>query len=296
MPVARVLLRQSDAVYRFLKFDTSSDGSLLAFLDRDPRPRIEAMTMSENGTFVPDEVAAVVTVPSAKFSIHTTGEVHRYAGGQRQSTIYIEPLHSLTKITPIAFFSIPQVAKLDGFEEAKHRNDAVAILEIPEHVSERLTFVLELGPQPQQPVTFGVALNYEIYSAVVRLVPNFLNLPTEMVDHFIHGMPVKGQFDKRQTDKATAELGFHQRIHGQASLVFREDSGAYVLLAEGPMLRAPQLTITFDKPDLRIELIPFDQVTRPTHKVRFWICDKGGRNRTSDLRNQIKSIELSAEL
>lgn len=34
----------------------------------------------------------------------------------------------------------------------------------------------------------------------------------------------------------------------------------------------------------------------PMHKVRFLICDKGGRNRKNDLRNYITSIELDAEL
>jgi len=62
------------------------------------------------------------------------------------------------------------------------------------------------------------------------------------------------------------------------------------------MRTAPKLKIGFDRDDLKIEIIPFEPLVEPTHKVRFWICDKGGRNKKDDLRQHIKSIELNAEL
>jgi hypothetical protein len=293
--VTRVLLKQGGKTYRFLKFEPSADGSLLAFSDRDPRPQNGSMSMAEDGTFVVDEVKADKTVSSAKFSIHTTGEVRHYAGGQHKRTIYIEPLHGLTKLGSVGFVSIPRVALLDEFDEAKHQSDTMPILEIPDGVSERMTFGIEIGPTPQRPATEGVALNYELYSAVVRLIPSPALAP-EMANHFVHGIPLKGQFDKRQTDKATAEIAFHQRIHGQGLLIFREDSGAYVVLTMVPMHRTPELKMTFGREDLRVELIPYNQGTEPSHKVRFWICDKGGRSKSQDLRNHIKSVELNARL
>jgi hypothetical protein len=155
MSIARVLLKQGDASYRFLKCEGCSDGSLLVFLDRDARPQLGSMTTNESGIFFPVQTKTDVPVPSVKFSIHTTGEVHRYAGNERQSTIYIEPLYALTKIATVGFLSIPQVSRLDSFERGKHRYDSVAILDFPEEVTERLTFALELGPKPQQPQTFG---------------------------------------------------------------------------------------------------------------------------------------------
>src|SRR5260370_39724688 len=128
MSVTRVLLKQGSKTYRFMKFETTPDGSLLAFLDRDPRPQNGSMSIAEDGSFVADEIRADKPVSSAKFSIHTTGEVHRYAGEQRKQTIHIEPLYDLTKIGSVGFVSIPQVALLDECDDTKHKCDAVAVL------------------------------------------------------------------------------------------------------------------------------------------------------------------------
>jgi len=115
----------------------------------------------------------------------------------------------------------------------------------------------------------------------------------KLANHFIHGMYEKGQFEARQTDKGGAELAFHQRIHGQSPMVFREaGSGAYVAFALAPMAGPPQLTITFNRRNRHIEQIPFDGQHQPTHKVRFWVCDKGGKNKRDDLREHITSIRL----
>lgn len=296
MSTARVLLRQGNSNYRFLRFETSSDGSLLAFLDRSPRSNRHSMTTNESGVFIPDKFESDRPLPSGRFSIHTSGEIHRYAGGVRRSTIHIEPLYALTKLAAVGFFSIPRVTLLELLDENRDRHEVAATLEIPEHVTQRLTFVIEIGPQPQQPETYGVALNYELYSAVVRMVSTSLNLPPEMTDHFVHGMPTIGQFNSQQIDKVSAELEFYQRIHGRSAFVFREDKGgAYVAMAIVPMAKTPKLKITFDRDDLDVEIISFEY-TQPNHKVRFWIRDKGGRNKKDDLRRHITSVELNAEL
>src|SRR4051794_2321747 len=129
-----------------LTLRTSADGSLIAIIDRDASPKRGAMHMGDDGVFVSDEVDSDQVLPSGRFSIHTTGEIHRYASGKRQGTIHIEPLHALTKLTLIGFISIPQVARLDLFEDSKHRHDVATILDIPEDVLDRLTFCLEIGP------------------------------------------------------------------------------------------------------------------------------------------------------
>jgi hypothetical protein len=183
---------------------------------------------------------------------------------------------------------------LDQFDRDRDRYDTAAILEIPDGVSERITFVLEIGPAPQQPATYGVAINYEIYSVVVRVVEQG-TWPSELSEHFVHGMPQRGQYKKRKVDRASAELDFYQRIHGRSAFIFREDGGAYVAMAIVPMAKPPSLTIGFNQPDLSIEIIHF-QEPKPIHKVRFWVCDKGGRNKVDDLRKHIVSIQLNAEL
>jgi hypothetical protein len=63
-----------------------------------------------------------------------------------------------------------------------------------------------------------------------------------------------------------------------------------------PMARAPVLKIGFNRPDLSIEIIACETPTQPTHKVRFWIRDRGGRNKADDLRKHVVSIELDARL
>jgi hypothetical protein len=293
MSTTRVLIRQGDTTYRLMLFEARGDGSLLAFLDRDPRSRRGSYTTDEKGLIVPEPITDDKALPSAKFSIHTTGAVHRYAGGERKSTIHIEPLHQLTQLVFVAFVSIPCVSRLDFFEAKKHHHTTSATLELDEGVTERITFVLEIGPTPQKPKTFGVALDYEIYSAVVR-VEQGLSFPSEIANHFIHGMYEKGQFETRQADRESAELGFHQRIHGPTLIVFRERSGAYVALAASPMARPPKLALTFKRDDLYVGQVPFDGARQPTHKVRFWICDKGGKNKIDDLRKHIASMRLDA--
>ena len=294
MSTARILVKQGTETYRFLRVETSTDGSLVLFLDREPRPLEHGMTL-DSGTWK-NGLALEGARPYVRFTLHTSGVIHRYEGGQRRQAIYIEPLHALTRLHQIGFISIPRPSRLDQPDRDKDGHDVAGTLELPEDVSTRITFVIEIGPNPQAPQTFGLALNYELYSIVVRIIPTPVALPPEQADHFLSGMPASGAFDKPQTDKARAELAFYQAVHGNAPPILREDSGAYVALAAVPMREAPKLKIGFDRADLCVEQIPFDYATQPTHKVRFWICDKGGRNKNDDLRDHITSVELDARL
>jgi hypothetical protein len=105
MSTARILIRQGTAVYRFMRFETSSDGSLVILVDRDPRLKRGGMSgrynSNEEAIFTPDDHTSDRPVPSYKFSAHTTGIVHRYAAGKRKSTVQIEPLYALTKLWTI---------------------------------------------------------------------------------------------------------------------------------------------------------------------------------------------------
>ena len=78
--------------------------------------------------------------------------------------------------------------------------------------------------------------------------------------------------------------------------MFRENSGACILFATTLMRVAPRLKVHFDRDDLRAQVVPFGTTDEPTHKVRFWILDKGGKNKRNDLRRHIVSAELDAEL
>lgn len=296
MSTTRILIAQGGLTYRFLRLETSPDGSLICFLDRDARPKTGGFRADSSGLLERYDSNSDKPLPYGRFSIHTTGQVHRYVDGRRADTIHIEPLYQLTRLTWIGFFSIPRPERLDLLDPKRDTSDAEATLEIPDDVSERLTFLLEIGPKPQNPSTYGVALNYEIYSVVIRLDAP-ATWANELADHFIHGIPTSGSFSSLQIDKANAELKFHQSVNGPGLSIFREDKGgAYIAMASAPKARVPSLTILFDRRELYIEIIPFDVTTQPTHKLKFWICDKGGRNKTQDLREHIVSVQLDARL
>ncbi|GLR92690.1 hypothetical protein GCM10007858_03110 [Bradyrhizobium liaoningense] len=291
MSTARVLIKQGDTAYRFLRVETSNDGSLICFLDKDPQPLKGAMSIEADELLAESDNEK--PVPYGRFTIHTTGQVHRYSGGDRKGTSYIEPLHQLTKPNAIGFLSIPEASRLDLYDPIKHQADVSHLLEIPAEISERLTFLLEIGPVPMPVLSYGIGLNYEVYSLVTRMAA--ANLPGELASHFVEAL-APSLFSSRQVRKDEAELGFYQRIYGSGSFVFREDSGAYLALTSVPMARAPNMTIEFSSPHLSIEIIPYEVKPQPTHKVRFFICDKGGRNKSDDLRHHIRSVAFNARL
>ena len=287
----RVLIRQGGVTYRFMRFEACGDGSLLALLDRDPRSRRGGYTSDEKGQIVPEAITDDTPLPSAKFSIHTTGTVHRYAGGKWRGTIYTEPLHRLATLAFVGFISIPCVSRLDPFDEAKHRHDTSATLAVDEGYTERITFALEIGPAPQEPTTDGVALHYEIYSVVVRVEQEFPIAGTRKSLHSWHVRKgaIRSSADRqgwRRTRLSSANPG--SITHGFSGSRKRSLRGIRARSDGGP----PQLTITFNRRNLHIEQIPFDGPHQPTHKVRFWVCDKGGKNKRDDLREHITWIEL----
>lgn len=295
MHTARILIKQGNNTYRFMRFESSSDGSILVFMDRDPRSKIGSMKSDKDGVLVPDGDATDKTLPSTRFSIHTTGIVNRHSAGRKVSTHRIEPLYALTSAWFIGIISIPSITRLDLFDQIKHRHSAAACLEFPENLTERITFEIGIGPKPQTPQSFGVAFNYEIYSLIVQ-VSAPLPIKSELENHFVYGgLQATGE-EKFAVDKAAAELNFYHTAHGPNLPPFREADGSYIVLAAVPMARTPDLVVKFNRPELSAEAIPFTDGSAPTHKVRFWICDKGGRNKKNDLRGHITSIELHAEL
>ena len=271
MTIARAIINQAGSSYRFLNFEARPDGSLLIFLDR--------------------------SVPSAKISCHTTGEIHYYHQGNRRDTFHVEPLYQISGPQTIAFFSIPSPDRLDQFDNNKHMADALAILDVPAEITERMTFAVDLAPSaPAELQTLGIAVNYELYSAVVRLISRSpVPITSEIVDHFVCGVARPTATTSRLVDPANAELAFHRAIHGNGAIVFRASAGYYVALAGQPKRIAPQIEVEFDRRDLRAEPVRSDSVGA-THKVAFWICDRGGRNKTDDLRAHITSIAFSADL
>jgi hypothetical protein len=295
MSMTRLLLQQGATRYRFLHFDARPDGSLVIVLDRSSRSAQEPLTLDmATGQFVPDLLARTSHV---KVSCHVTGEIRYYCGSAKPRRVfYIDKLTALSRITPVAFFSIPRVSKLDRVDPDRHRLSQEAAWKIADGIDQRRTFLVEMSPLPlpENIGGWGVAFGYELYGVIVRIVPSS-SVPCgdETSDHFSYGVPVVGTRKSRSSSVPEAELEFHHKIHGDGMLAMREKSGAYVVVASVPMRTHPRLTVTFNRKDLSCEQ---DSEAKKVHKVRFWIRDKGGRNLRDDLRQHIVSIMLDAEL
>jgi len=249
------------------------------------------MILDKDETFVPDTSREKT---GAKISCHTTGQIHYENGSGRQAAFHIEPLHRLSRAHLVGFFSIPNVSRLEGLDRTLHTHDAEVILDIPAGIEERLNFVLEMAPRLTGFATYGVRLDYEVYAVIVRLVPSLpLVVSKEVSDHFIHGTSTVGSLSQRAMTKQQAELEFLHCAHNHSGLIiFRTPSGQYVAIPPVVMRVAPTLRVTFSRSDLRVDV--GDDVD--AHKIPFWIMDKGGRNKTEDLRPCITRIELDADL
>ena len=284
MSTVRVLLRHRGKLYRLIRYEGSYDGSIMAFVDRDHR--------LADGTVAPN------AKPSARFSIHTSGVVHYYHKGKRERTIYIEPLYSLSRATTVGFVSVPHPSRLDTFSESSHAADVVAALDLPDDFDSRADFAIIVGPKRLADGIggIGVTTNYELYFVATVVSPQLAPAP-EFNGHFLYALPSARLFDKARITSSEAELNFYKIAYPNIPPIFRERSGAYVTHAEVPMRVSPKLFVIFDRADLSIEQTKFDNSRmQPTHKVRFWINDKGGRNKNDDLRIHILSVTLDAEL
>jgi hypothetical protein len=158
----------------------------------------------------------------------------------------------------------------------------------------RLTFSIFIAPlgAAEMPEQF-LSVDYELYS--IRLLKDHLSIEPPTPAHIVAVSPVKGKYEAPQVGKAWAELHFHQKITGVGVNIFWE-KGIYTLLTVVPMMVAPALTIDFIKGGLTVEVIPFEGAAPPTHRLRFYVKDAAGRNRTDDFRPLIDEIKLDARM
>lgn len=295
MPTSRILLKQGGVEYRFLRFEQSPDGSIIIVVDRDTSPSVDGRTF-ENGQFVPAMERRDKVVPHGRWTVHTTGIVNYHHAGRQKSRHVVEPLYAITSTSLIGFVSVPKVSRLSPLDGSK-KHAVSGVLEISPEIDGRVTFSIEIAPGPiNEGSVPAISLNFETYSVVVKPAPLPMQIDDDMSDHFVYVAPPNASHDVNGIDAAEAELKFYERIHGQGVKIYRDEGGTYVILTAVVMNRPPKLNIAFDREDLHIELIPSQQDKAHAHKLRFWICDKGGRNKTDDLRCHIVSVELDARL
>lgn len=291
----RVLLGWKGGLYRFLKLDALSDGSLLILLDKAVSPKIGAQK-TENGQLVDDTADDGLPKPHAKITCHTTGRVNYSAYGDRTAIFYIEPLSALTTTTDLAAYSIPTVGRLDTHQMGALALNGVTI-NVPDEVQSRLSFMVDIGPASEPDIdVYGVTLRYEHYKIAVRVISSAPFEPFGERLCTVVRQQGQGRLAEQAVEQNQAELDFYRRIHGSGPIIFRENDGSYVALTAVPMRIGPCLIMTFSQPGLSAEQIPYPEHKQITHKVRFWIKDKGGRNKTADLRSCIASFGFDARL
>lgn len=294
MTTTRIILKQGGVQYRFLRCEALPDGSLVILIDRVPTPKRGGLQF-RNGVIKPDSRGEGKVLHKGKFTCHTTGQINRYVGGAAEpEIIYGEPLFDLTQPQVVGFYSIPRFTKLDKFSPNLSEGSVVTI-DISNDADGHFSSLIMLLPNDYlASLPFRIQLRYELYT--LQICPYDFLVPDEMQDHFIVGSPNIGSSDHRRIDPPSAELSFYKKVFRGGRPIFRERSGAYLMLAEVPMRVPPVLTVEFDSPKFCAEQIDITGSAPTTHKVRFWIKDKGGRNKTEDLREHIVSATLDAEI
>jgi hypothetical protein len=293
MTTTRVLIEKDGISRRLLKLEASPDGSILVFLDLDATPAVSPYK-SVDGIFEPLSIVSGGKPKSyTKVSCHTTGVVHTYSRGERESSIFIDPLYCLVEPHWLSTLSVPKVERCDNFDPQKHKQHLKCIIDCNDR-NERITLAIVISPLGHVNLPGQLlSLDYELYS--IRLCQDRLPIAPPSTDHVVAASPSVGKYDRAQVGKVWAELLFHQKRTGTEINLFWE-KGVYTLLTAVPMRVAPNLKITFIRNELTFEQIPFEGLEAPTHKLRFYIKDTGGRNKVDDLRPCIESIELDAEM
>lgn len=295
MKTSRILINQNGVDYRFLRFERSSDGSIMVIVDRDSSPGIDVRRSFSDGRFLPTSNPDGKREPHARWTVHTSGIVNYRQASESPRTQRIQPLYELTQNWLIGWVSIPAVSRLTPLDHSR-THLVQGTIDVPHNFNERITLGILVCPSP--PVSeiseYWLALNFETYSIVVTPVPLPFDIGPDISEHFIY-CSVAPQTDSFPgVGVAEAELKFYQKVHGHGVKVFHQEDGSYVVLAPREMVKPPTLKVGFDRDDLRIELIHSQKSLR--HKVRFWICDKGGRNKTDDLHKHIVSMEFDSRL
>lgn len=293
MVTTRVLMRQNNTRYRFLRLEDASDGSVVVAVDRDTDSSVDGRTFTD-GEFRPAQDRRGKPTPHARWTVHTSGIVNYRHANQEPTTQRIEPLYELTQNWLIGYVSVPEVTRLAPITPER-THDVEGIIDISPSDTGRITLgILVCPPDPIfDKNKFFLAANFETYAVAVTPLTLPFPVDADMADHFIYASPKPPVETLCGVGAAEAEIRFYQKIHGPTPLVFRQNSGSYVVLASQRMRVTPLLKVEFDRDDLSVEIIESQEFR---HKVRFWIRDKGGRNKIQDLRKHIISLELNAEI
>ena len=299
MATTRIFIRQDGVVYRFLRLEQTSDGSVIISVDRDASQSLSGKSLMD-GAFVPSAERKGQITPHARWTVHTSGIVNYRHGNNAAIPSRIEPLYDLSENWLVGWVSIPCAKRLTPADARKKLGNSI-VVDFPPDANNRTTFglVVAAAPPTETDVPF-VSWNYETYSIVVTPAQLPVQIDADMRQHFVYGgfgAPVESLSG---ISAAQAEINFHEKAHGRHVKLFRLNDGSFVVLANVEMARVPDLIVEFSRDDLSVELISTKDSKAPKHKVRFWVCDKGGRIKSEEAAavaiSHIVSIALDAEL
>ncbi len=284
----KLRLRHREKLYRFLGIEQAGDWSIVITWDRR-RNGTSIQHWSPHSTEILESNAGDEPM---RLTYHTSGQVN-FHGWVKRSPAYFEPLSMLAEARIVIAFSIPEASRLDRLEKALGSSEPVLDL-LDEIGDERFTVGVAFCPRDlASPPNVMMRIDYDVFSILLLRIPDF-RFPPTLAEHF-HHVAAEGVFAGRPVGKDAAMLAYHQKRVGASSLGIYPPNGegVYTLFTSVEMRVVPQVTIIFSDTALRVEVL-WDRA-RPM-MIPFRVFRGNQRITKADLRDQIVSIELNAEL
>jgi hypothetical protein len=284
----KIRLQHGEQNYRLFGIEQSGDWSIVITWDR-VRTRDTIHRYSSRSP----EVSAHRTPEDAmRLIYHTSGQVN-YHGWVAVEPLFYDPLAMISEPRLVITVSIPEAARLDKLD--KKPSDSDVILQIAKEIGiARFTLGVAFFPRNHEsPPNALLRLDYDIFSVVLIRLPD-PPVPAGLDQHFHHIAP-DGPHNGRQLTKNLAMLAYHQeRVNQREIFIYPPNGeGVYSLFASVEMRVVPRVKIRFADPELRIEVL--QDRARPM-MIPFRIFRGHQRVVKADLRGEIESIELDAEL
>lgn len=268
----KILLSYKDKIYRFLNisFNLRNDGSLYLIFDRKNKKKI---------------------------SYHPSGQINYQNHNEK---IFQEPLYKITEPFELILISIPEINKLDIFNEEIKTDDF--LLPIDYSLKGRLNFHIFIKPffLEESPESFSIKF-FELFGINIFLTKEDLNVSKELENHFIYLRPLSGKFSHIQVSINNAIWELQKIANKKKDLVIYSPTGegiAKMFFTEKRI--APKLEINFVDDKYELDTLEnnkkIDERISSQIFIKFRIRERKSKKIIKNFIPAIKSILLDAEL
>lgn len=318
----RLILRQKGVLRHLASINVTNDGSITLNLVREGISESGLQWSLDGSGLGPLEQRETTEKKTKSITIHTSGRINYHFG--RREPRYVPCLLDLDVPVPIVLYSVPCINSLD--ELAMQRKDD-HITELSEEHDGKFNFTFDILPavlprQSGECGRFGVeglyALSWSIYTGDAGVTPDgvpdevftllrpTVGLPEQAVPEEVAYLRFRRAMYANEVNSAAEEAlnraeitaeHIEAMIQAGPGLFPPNNDGVWTLLASVPMRIAPRLTVDFEDPRYRadvVELRPAD--TRlSTVRVRFKVFDEKNKRYVKE-RVAINKTTLDAEL